>query len=332
MARYYTDRPSAMRPIGHRIRRQLGNVLIDGTFELGARLWGALPQARPERYGVHRTRDVAYAEGGDPAHRLDVYRPVASAESLRPAVLYIHGGSFRILSKDSHFMIALELARAGHVVFSIDYHLAPAHPFPAAVEDAALAYRYVVSEARRWGADPERIVVAGESAGGNLALAVAVMATYERDEPHARRVFQLGVVPKAVMPLCGILQVSDPGRPRGGKTFPTWLQDRIDACAEYYLGDDVAPAPSRALADPLCVLEAGAPGRSFPPTFASVGDRDPLLDDTLRLERVLGRYGVPCEARIYPGQVHAFQALTFRPIVRRHWDEALTFLRRHVEG
>jgi acetyl esterase len=318
------------KPLSHHVRRQLGNLLIDGAFEVGSKLWRALPQARPERYGVHRTADIAYRAGGDPAHLLDVYRPVAASESLRPAVLYIHGGSFRILSKDSHFMIALEFARAGFVVFTMNYRLAPAHPFPAAIEDVADAYRFVVSQARRFGADAERLVVAGESAGANLALGAAVMATYERPELHARRVYEAGVLPSAVLPLCGILQVSDPRRARG-RTLPDWVQDRIDAVAEYYLGDgDLAASAERALADPLLVIEGAAPTRPFPPTFASVGSRDPLRDDTLRLERALLRLGVPCEARTYSGEPHAFQAMTFRKQARQQRVDLFSFLERHV--
>jgi acetyl esterase len=319
-----------MRPA---FRRRLGNLFgffIKNFSELGAAAWAALPHAKPDRYGVHRTSNVAYREGGDEAHLLDVYRPIASSETLRPAVLYIHGGSFRILSKDTHFMIALEFARAGYVVFNINYRLAPDHRFPAAVEDVADAYRWVVNEARRWGADPERLIVAGESAGANLALGIAIMTTYERPEPHARRSYQLGVVPKAVLPLCGIFQVSDPTRSRG-RVVPMLLQDRIEALTEHYFGsNDLAASPERALADPLLILEAGPSTRPFPPVFASVGTRDPLEEDTVRLERALKKNGVLCEARIYLDQPHAFQALTFRAAVRKQWDDLFAFLGRHL--
>lgn len=314
----------------HALRRRLGSLVIERFFELGSAAWRALPSAQPERHGVHRTTDVAYREDGDPAHLLDVYRPTEPSEGPRPALLYIHGGSFRILSKDSHFMIATALARAGYVVFTINYRLSPAHRFPAAVEDVADAYRFVVQEAPRWDADPSRLVVAGESAGGNLALCATVMATYERPEAYARRVYKLGVVPKAIVPLCGIFQVTDPHRARS-QPINTFLQDRVDLCAEDYLGEPLPmPAPERALADPLLLLEGGPPARAFPPTFASVGTRDPLLDDTTRLEAALARLGVPCEARIYPGEPHAFQALTFRPLVQRHWQEVFDFLHRYV--
>ena len=308
-------------------------MLIDGFFQLGSAAWRALPLAHPSRHGIVRTSNVPYRSGGAQAHLLDVYRPSsggAEPTGLRPAVLYIHGGSFRILSKESHFMMATEFAKAGYVVFNINYRLAPENPFPAAVEDVADAYRWVADNAARWGADASRLVIAGESAGGNLAVALAIMATYQRPEPYARRVFQLGVVPKAIVPLCGMLQVSDPSHSRG--TRPSaFIQDRIDAAAEYYLGvDNTAPHPERALADPIVVLEGGRPDRPFPPAFASAGTRDPIRADTLRLQRVLDGWGVPCEAHIYAGEPHAFQALTFRPSVREKWRAMFDFLAAKV--
>jgi len=318
------------RPLSHVVRRHLGNFLIDGFFELGSAAWRALPVAQPARQGVTRVSDVPYREGGSSAHLLDVYTPAdhagAAADALLPAVLYIHGGSFRILSKESHFMMATEFAREGYIVFNMNYRLAPANPFPAAVEDVADAYRWVVENAARWGADPQRLVVAGESAGGNLTACAAIMATYARPEPYARRVFQLNVVPKAIVPLCGMLHVSDPRQPRGASPS-AFIQDRIDACAEYYLGEgNIGPSPARALADPIVIIEEAASLRPFPPTFASVGTRDPLMEDTLRLGRALKKWGVVCETKTYEGEPHAFQAMTFRPLVRKQWDSVFAFL------
>ncbi len=311
----------------HHLKRRLSGLLIEGFFTAGSAAWRALPGSRPERNGVTRVADVPYRPGGDRAHLLDVYRPISDSAAPLPALLYIHGGSFRILSKESHFMMAQGFARAGYIVFNINYRLSPGHAFPAALEDVADAYRWVVEQGPRWGADVSQLVVAGESAGGNLALAVTVMSTYERPEPYARRVYQLGVVPRALVALCGILHVSDPARARG-RAIPPFLRDRIEAAAEAYLGADTAPSPERAFADPLVLLEQKKPDRPFPPTFASVGTLDPLLDDTLRLGDRLRALDITSEAQVVTGQRHAFQALVFLPAVKRHWDDMLAFLRR----
>jgi acetyl esterase len=101
-------------------------------------------------------------------------------------------------------------------------------------------------------------------------------------------------------------------------------------------GHPPGPGPATALADPLRILEeksrdaARGWDRPLPPFFAPVGTRDPLLDDTRRLARALDELGVPCEARYYPGGIHAFHALVWDPAARRCWRDALAFLDRHM--
>ena len=306
------------------VGRAVTNLLVDGFFRGATSVWRALPSARPEHVGVECFANVPYRSGGDPAHLLDVYRPARENGPL-PAVLFLHGGSFRILSKDTHFMFATQFARAGYLCFNADYRLAPDHPFPAALEDAADAFRWIVENGARWGADLSRLVVAGESAGGNLTLALAVMTTFDRTELYAKRLYQLGVVPRAIAPMCGILQVSDPMRARGHR-ISSLSQSRINVLHEDYL--EASATRELGLADPLCVVESGRPVRPFPPTFASVGGDDPLVEDSRRLETALHRLGVTCEAPVYPGMPHAFQALTFRAAAKAQWAELFAFLAR----
>jgi len=115
-----------------------------------------------------------------------------------------------------------------------------------------------------------------------------------------------------------------------------------DASASYLHGHSPVPGPTTALADPLRMPEEagravppGAAGASWwdrplPPLFAPVGTRDPLLDDTRRLEKALAALNVPCEARYYPGGIHAFHALVWDPAARRCWRDALAFLDRNL--
>src|SRR5262249_25588668 len=89
--------------------------------------------------------------------------------------------------------------------------------------------------------------------------------------------------------------------------------------------------PARDLADPLLWLErAPPPERPLPPFFAGVGTADVLLDDTRRLKAALERLGTPCEVRYYPGEVHAFHALVWRPSAGAFWRESFAFLDRYV--
>jgi acetyl esterase len=214
-------------------------------------------------------------------------------------------------------------------VFNINYRLSPKHPFPAALIDCSNALSYALREAARLGGDPRRLVLAGESAGANLATALTLLTCVRRSEPWAQKVYALGQVPRAVLPMCGVLQVSDPQRFARRRPLPAFLHDRLVEVANSYLHS--APAESVALADPLLMLEDGpALDRPLPPIFAGVGTRDPLLDDTRRLGQALSRLGSAHEIRYYPGEVHAFHALVYRAQARACWRDQFAFLARHL--
>lgn len=206
------------------------------------------------------------------------------------------------------------------------------HPYPAALADACAAYAWVAENAARWGGDLTRFVVAGESAGANLVTSLALAASYERPEPFAKEVFATGLVPRVALPACGMLQVTDPERFARRKRLPRFVADRLEEVTHAYLKDADPRAPGGFdLADPLVVLERGErPARPLPPFFVPVGTKDPLLDDTRRLRKALDRLGVVCEDRYYPGELHAFHALVFRPQARQCWAETFAFLDRHL--
>src|SRR4051812_46304765 len=102
------------------LRRHTGGLLAEGFFRGMAGLGQLHPRARPARHGVEVIRDVPYLHSGSSDHHLDVYRTVGTSSGQRlPALLYVHGGGFRILSKDTHWVMGIALARARFVVFSI---------------------------------------------------------------------------------------------------------------------------------------------------------------------------------------------------------------------
>jgi len=302
--------------------RDLSGVAIDKGLRGLARLAALHPKARPSRHGVTITRDVPF--GPAPWQRLDVYRP------LRPRgipILYMHGGGFRILSKDTHWAMALSFARQGYTVFVPDYRLAPKHPFPAGLEDCVEALLWVAARAEDYGCDPGQLVVAGESAGGNFAVAVAVMHAWERSEPYARRVHEVELSFRAFLPACALLQVTDPGH-RG--TPSGWVRQRIEAITTAYLpeGHLIAADPvSRELADLICFLEtAPAPTRALAPLFAVCGDRDPIRLDTERLTPAWRRLGGQAAHALYPRAGHAFHAFVWTENAKSAWRDQLAFL------
>ena len=335
--------------IAAQLRRRIGGVIFDKGLTGVSYLGRLHPRARPAHHGVEVIRNVPYLPSGQSDHLLDIYIPRSLSPDLvpgrdpavyaapHPVVLYIHGGAFRILSKDTHWVMALAFARRGFLVFSINYRLAPRHPFPAALQDAAAALQFVCQKAGDYQGDLSRLVLAGESAGANLVTALSLLSLLPQEAPWARAVHESGVVPRVVLPMCGILQVSDAERFSRRKRLPLWIQDRLSETSEAYIGQ-VRDHAAISLADPLCLLEDLAArgetlpsGRRPPAYFASVGTRDPLLDDTRRLARALGRLGIAHQARYYEDEVHAFQALVFRRQAQRAWADTYAFLAEHLD-
>ena len=327
-------------------RRYLGSAVVDGFFNGITRVARLHPHARPEHHAVEHLRDIRYFDGKMREHLLDVYRPAQDALGRHagappafrryqgppwPMVFYVHGGGFRILSKDTHWIMGLGFARRGFAVFNVSYRLGPKHRYPCAIEDVCRAFAWVMKNAERYGADPTRVVLAGESAGANLVTSLAATLAYERDEPFARAAFATGVVPKAVVPACGVFQVSDIARLQRRKPgMSRFIADRLAEVESAYLGP-APPTCSRDLADPLLLFERGeAPARPIPPFFLPVGTRDPLLPDTRRLAAALRNLGVEAVDAYYPGELHAFHALVMRASARRCWSDTFDFLDKHV--
>jgi len=129
--------------------------------------------------------DVAYSPA-DPQQVMDIVRPRDTGQA-RPAVVCIHGGGFRAGSRKGYLAQCVRLAQRGYVAATVDYRLAPAAPFPAAVHDVKAAVRYLRANAARLGLDPARIGVTGGSAGGHLALFLGLtggMPQFEGDGPN----------------------------------------------------------------------------------------------------------------------------------------------------
>jgi acetyl esterase len=312
-------------PAWARLRRRAGDLAVHGFFRglsAAARLH---PRARLARHGVERIANVAYIPDGIVEHQLDVYRPIARTGPL-PVVVYVHGGGFRILSKEALWIMALMFARQGYVVFNINYRLAPRYPYPAAVSDCCAALEWVAEHAAAYGGDPTRLVLAGESAGANLVTTLTIASSYRRDEPYARRLFDRGIAARAVVPACGFLQVTDPLRLRRGQRPTGFIADRFNEIADDYLLD-VVDAASPHLADPVVFLErTSAPERPLPPFFVGVGTSDPVREDSERLHVALERLGARSVLRYYEGEMHGFPAMIFRQNAQRYWRDAHAFV------
>jgi acetyl esterase len=293
-----------------------------------------MPDAHPARHDLVLESDVAYVPSPrgakqDRAHLLDIYIPTRTRGPL-PVVMYVHGGAFVMLSKDTHRVMALAIAKRGYVVFNINYRLG--HRFPAPFEDACAALHWVAAHAASYGGDPSRIALAGESAGGNLVTALALAHATKRPEPSAARLFEQNLGLRAVVATYPFLDLTDVPRMLTHPRMSGWTKDILRASANSYLGSDWSPRThAGSLANPLLLLENPPPlARPLPPFFTGAGTKDPLLRQSRRLKTALDALGVPCELLIAPGEIHGYDAMVWRPAARERWTRVHDFLARHL--
>ena len=222
-------------------------------------------------------------------------RPDDAPRGGRPVLAYFHGGGHVIGSLDTHDTIARNLCReAGCMVVSVDYRMGPEHPFPAAVEDCFAVVRQLAEHGGRIGADPERIAVGGDSAGGNLAAVAALLA---RDEGGPALRCQLLVYP-----------VTD-YRCRGA-SYERYAQDYGVLEAEsmrwfqrHYLGGPDAADDWRA--SPLLAPDHAG----LPPALVITAECDVLRDEGAAYAERLAGAGTPCEHAPFAGMIHGFFGL-----------------------
>lgn len=309
-------------------RRRAGSAALHAALEGLTRSLRVLPKYRPKRWGVEIEKDVAYGGADGSGMALDVYRPQGATGRL-PVVLYVHGGGFRILSKDSHWIFGYRFARAGYLVFNIDYRLARRHAYPAGLHDTLAAWLWVRQHAESFGGDPDHIVVAGESAGGNLVTSLTLAACGRFDDPWAQRVYEHGCVPRATLPACPIVQVTELHRFDSSPPQPVWIRDRIREVAVGYTRHTPSSV-DRSLASPLLTLEGDRTfDRALPPFFVPCGEADPIVADSTALAAALEQRGVPHELQLYPGKGHAFHAFGGEAS-RRCWSHTFAFLDAHA--
>jgi acetyl esterase/lipase len=319
--------------LSQRLRLSRGAVFysaIDRAAHALAWLRYALPDAQPERHHVFLEPNVPY--GMSRSHRLDVYIPMRAERPL-PVVMYVHGGGFASLSKDTHRVMALAIATRGYLVFNVNYRIGIRHPYPEPLEDVSNALLWVNANADRFGGDRSRIAIAGESAGGNLVTALGVMHAKRYDLPFARRVHDANVSLRAVLSTYPYLDLTEhyAMHPRLAGWYKTALFDAASA----YLGkpgiESAFTGTHDLLTSPLRALEAKfQPDRPLPPFFISCGSRDPLLGQCRRLKLALDRLGTPSELFIAPGEIHAFDAMVWRASARAKWKATYAFLAQHV--
>ncbi len=247
--------------------------------------------------------------GGDIGLR--IYRP--STNDGLPVLVYAHGGGWVIGSLDSHDSVCRAWANAASaVVVSVDYRLAPENPYPAPFDDCVAALQWAHANAAQFGGDPSRMAVAGDSAGGNLAAALALWA---RDNDGPALAAQVLTYP--------VTNIAAPDTPSFAANAEGYL---LTAAWMNWFNDQYVPeAADRA--DPYVSPAMAESHAGLPPALVFTAEYDPLRDDGAGYAKTLGDAGVMVEYVNYEGQVHGFASqIDAMPDAQDAANRAGTFL------
>jgi acetyl esterase len=246
---------------------------------------------------------------------LRVYRPAAASPA--PGMVFFHGGGWVLCNLETHDTICRAIARrAGAVVVSVDYRLAPEHKFPAALDDSYAAFSWVACNAESLGIDPGRLSVGGDSAGGNLAAAVCLRARDERGPAAALQALVYPVLDLSSIDTPSYVEFADCHRLT--RSLMAWFRDHYLARQE----DAAHPYASPLLA---------AHHRGLPPALIVAAECDPLRDEGAAYAARLENAGVPVTYTCYKGMIHPFFSMSgVIPQAYEAFDEVAAAVRHAV--
>ncbi|MEN4479979.1 alpha/beta hydrolase [Mycolicibacterium cosmeticum] len=278
-----TDRPALDAILEKVLEAVPFQLTTEGGAEAARERFRALPR-RPVHQDL-RTEDRTIA--GVPVR---VYRP-ETAESRPPVVLFFHGGGWVVGDLDTYDGTAREHAvGAGAVVVSVDYRLAPEHPYPAAVDDVWAVTQWVAAHGDELGADPERLALAGDSAGGNLAAVVALLARDAGLKPRLQLLWYPATTWDTT--LASFTENAD---------APILGRRAVGGFSLLYAGDADLKNP------PATLVPARADSLAdVAPAYIAVAGYDPLRDDGVRYGELLAAAGVPVQVDHAPTLVHGY--------------------------
>jgi acetyl esterase len=256
-------------------------------------------------------RTIAGPEGA-PDVAVRTYRPSGVPGPL-PTYLELHGGGFVVGSIEMQYATSVAIARdLGALVVTPEYRLAPEHPFPAGLEDCYATLRWIHEGAEDLGVDPSRVAIGGQSAGGGLAAALALLA---RDRGGPAVCFQV----------LGIPELDHRLETTSMRTFtdtPLWNRPNAELSWQMYLGGHdgpVSPYASPSLAEDLSGL---------PPAYVTTMEFDPLRDEGILYALRLLEAGVSVELHSFPGTFHGSSLVPTAEVSRRGSVELMAVLAR----
>jgi acetyl esterase/lipase len=261
------------------VKELLGAIdILEGTLEERRALMDSFGQAAPDGTSVR-----AVDAGGVPAEWV-----VAPDVDENRVIVYLHGGGYSLGSLDSHRRLVAHLSNEAKArVLNVDYRLAPEHPFPAAVDDAVAAYRWVLGQ----GVRSDRIAISGDSAGGGLTLATLLALKDAGDS-----------LPAAAVPLSPWTDLEGTGDSMRTRAAADLMikPERLKETADLYANGADMRQPH------LSPLYGDYQG--LPPLLIQVGDAEVLLDDATRVAAIAEAAGVDVTLEVWDDMPHVFQA------------------------
>ncbi len=258
-------------------------------------MMAAMKEQMPDIPGVITEDRTVPGPKESPDVTVRIYQPEKQTGRL-PALLWIHGGGYMLGDLDQEDFITKQFTLSGEcIVVSIEYRLAPEHPYPAPLEDCYAALKWLSAHADELDVDRSRIALGGASAGGGLAAGLAILA---RDRAEVKTIYQLLVYP----------MINDCNIAPAGDTLPEtlfWTRENNLIGWRSYLGcepgsDDISCYAAAFRATNL---------EGLPPAYITVGDLDLFAQEDIYYARRLIEAGVPTELHVYPGGCHAFDML-----------------------
>jgi acetyl esterase len=258
----------------------------------------AMLAARPAGEPVARVEDRTIP---GPASEIPIRIYTPQGSGPLPVLVYLHTGAWVLGGLDIQDPLCRRITnRAGCIVVAVDYRLAPEHPFPAAVEDSFAATEWVAAHAAEFGGDPARIAIGGDSAGGNMATVVALMA---RDQGGPQLVFQLMLFPATDF------RLNTPSLERTAPHDSVSKQEMLWIIKQYLPN---AADITHPLASPMLAVDLS----ELPPAFIMTAEYDGLRDEGERYGKRLQEAGVPTRITRYDGMIHDFPDLFEEPGTR----------------
>lgn len=271
------------------------NIQFDLSKDLEMARNLTLPLLEKNAHVLTTTRTI---KGTESELQVKIYEPMDRQNEKLPAVFWIHGGGYVLGNPDGDDgLCECFVTEVNCVVVSVDYRLAPEHPYPAAIEDCYAALKWTVENGEVLKIDTSRIAIAGASAGGGLTAALVLMA---RDRGEIEIAFQMPLYPmiddRNITP--SSYEINEENLPKA------WNREANKIAWEMYLGsnppDEISYYAAPARAEDLTGL---------PPAYTCVGQLDPFRDETLEYVARLAQAGVPVEFHLYPGCFHGFDSI-----------------------